>query len=54
MPTQTKKRGSARKAVQLDKAALLDIRDAIHTIGEAPSAQGALDKLQALRKLTRL
>ncbi len=25
MPTQTKKRGSARKAVQLDKAALLDI-----------------------------
>ena len=39
---------------QLILEVLLDIRDAIHTIGEAPSAQGALDKLQALRKLTRL
>lgn len=39
---------------QLILEVLLDIRDAIHTIGEAPSAQGALDKLQTLRKLTRL
>jgi hypothetical protein len=39
---------------QLILEVLLDIRDAIHTIGDAPSAQGALDKLQTLRKLTRL
>jgi hypothetical protein len=32
---------------------LLDIRDAIHAIGEAPSAQGALEKLQTLRNLAK-
>jgi hypothetical protein len=39
---------------QLLLEVLLDIRDAIHSIGEAPSAEGALDKLQKLRNLTRL
>ena len=39
---------------QLLLEVLLDIRDAIHAIGEAPSAEGALDKLQKLRNLTRL
>ena len=39
---------------QLLLEVLLDIRDAIHAIGEAPNAEGALDKLQKLRDLTRL
>lgn len=39
---------------QLLLEVLLDIRDAIHTIGEAPNAEGALDKLKKLRDLTRL
>ena len=38
---------------QLLLEVLLDIRDAIHAIGEAPSAEGALEKLQKLRDLTR-
>ena len=38
---------------QLLLEVLLDIRDAIHAIGEAPNAEGALDKLQKLRNLTR-
>lgn len=39
---------------QLLLEVLLDIRDALYTIAEAPSASSALDKLDALRKLTRL
>lgn len=39
---------------QLLLEVLLDIRDAIHAIGEAPTAEGALDKLAKLRKITRL
>jgi hypothetical protein len=38
---------------QLLLEVLLDIRDAIHAIGEAPSAQGALEKLQTLRNLAK-
>jgi hypothetical protein len=38
---------------QLLLEVLLDIRDAIHSIGEAPSAQGALEKLKTLRDLTK-
>ena len=33
---------------------LLDIRDGLYTIAEAPSASSALDKITALRKLTKL
>jgi hypothetical protein len=32
----------------------MDIRDAIHTIGDEPNEKTALEKLQALRKLTKL
>jgi hypothetical protein len=39
---------------QLLLEVLLDIRDGLYTISEAPSASSALDKLDALRKLTRL
>ncbi len=39
---------------QLLLEVLLDIRDGIHAIGEAPSAQTALEKLKALKDLTRL
>jgi hypothetical protein len=39
---------------QLLLEVLLDIRDGIHAIGEAPSAQSALDKLKALKDITRL
>ncbi len=38
---------------QLLLEVLLDIRDAIHTIGDAPSAQGALEKLKTLRDLAK-
>jgi hypothetical protein len=33
---------------------LLDIRDGLYAIAEAPSATSALDKIAALRKLTKL
>lgn len=39
---------------QLLLEVLLDIRDAIHAIGDSSSAEGALDKLKKLRDLTRL
>ena len=39
---------------QLLLEVLMDIRDAIHTIGDAPNEKSALEKLQALRKLTKL
>jgi len=38
---------------QLLLEVLLDIRDGLYTIADAPSAGSALDKLEALRKLTR-
>ena len=39
---------------QLLLEALLDIRDALHAIADAPSSTSALEKLDALRRLTRL
>lgn len=39
---------------QLLLEVLLDIRDAIHAIGDATNAEGALDKLKKLRDMTRL
>jgi hypothetical protein len=39
---------------QLLLEVLMDIRDAIHTVSDAPSEKSALEKLQALRKLTKL
>ena len=39
---------------QLLLEVLMDIRDAIHTVGDEPDEKTALEKLQALRKLTKL
>ena len=39
---------------QLLLEVLIDIRDAIHEIGEAPNEKSALEKLQTLRNLTKL
>jgi hypothetical protein len=39
---------------QLLLEVLMDIRDAIHTIGNEPNEKTALEKLQALKKLTKL
>ncbi len=39
---------------QLLLEVLMDIRDAMHSIGDAPNEKSALEKLQALRKLTKL
>ena len=39
---------------QLLLEVLMDIRDAIHTVGDAPNEKSAFKKLQALRKLTKL
>ena len=39
---------------QLLLEVLMDIRDAMHTVGDAPNEKSALEKLQALRKLTKL
>ena len=39
---------------QLLLEVLLDIRDGIHAIADAPTAEGALEKLKKLRDLTRL
>jgi hypothetical protein len=39
---------------QLLLEVLMDIRDALHTVGDAPNEKSALEKLQALRKLTKL
>lgn len=38
---------------QLLLEVLLDVRDAIHSIGEAPTEKSALEKLEALKKLTK-
>ena len=45
--------GSERRASLLLEV-LMDIRDAIHSIGDAPNEKTALQKLQALKKLTKL
>jgi len=39
---------------QLLLEVLIDIRDAIHAIGGAPDEKSALEKLQALKNLTKL
>ena len=39
---------------QLLLEVLMDIRDAIHSIGDEPTEKTALEKLQALKKLTKL
>ena len=39
---------------QLLLEVLMDIRDVVHTVGDAPDEKSALEKLQALRKLTKL
>lgn len=39
---------------QLLLEVLLDIRDGLYTVADAPSAGSALEKLAALRKLTKL
>ncbi len=45
---------SSYQREQLLLEVLMDIRDSIHAIGDAPNEKSALDKLQALRKLTKL
>jgi uncharacterized protein YutE (UPF0331/DUF86 family) len=45
---------AAYQREQLLLEVLMDIRDAIHSIGEAPNEKTALQKLQALKKLTKL
>ncbi len=39
---------------QLLLEVLMDIRDVMHSVGDAPNEKSALEKLQALRKLTKL
>ncbi len=39
---------------QLLLEVLMDIRDVMHGIGDTPNEKSALEKLQALRKLTKL
>ncbi|NIM48848.1 MAG: hypothetical protein GTN62_03575 [Gemmatimonadales bacterium] len=39
---------------QLILEVLLDIRDALLAVAEAPASKSALEKLEALRKLTKL
>ncbi len=45
---------SAYQREQLLLEVLLDIRDGLYTIAEAPSSQSALEKIEALRALTKL
>jgi hypothetical protein len=45
---------SAYQREQLLLEVLLDIRDGLYTIAEAPSPQSALEKIEALRALTKL
>ena len=45
---------AAYQLEQLLLEVLMDIRDAIHSIGDAPNEKTALQKLQALKKLTKL
>jgi hypothetical protein len=60
---RSKATGDQERMFQLDASfqreqllleALLDIRDALYTIADAPSAASALEKLNALRRLTKL
>ncbi len=39
---------------QLLLEVLMDVRDAIHSIGDAPNEKSAIEKLQALKNLTKL
>lgn len=45
---------AAYQREQLLLEVLMDIRDAIHSIGDAPNEKTALQKLQTLKKLTKL
>jgi len=45
---------AAYQREQLLLEVLMDIRDAIRSIGDAPNERTALQKLQALKKLTKL
>ncbi len=45
---------AAYQREQLLLEVLMDIRDAIHSIRDAPNEKTALQKLQALKKLTKL
>ena len=45
---------AAYQREQLLLEVLMDIRDAIHSLGDAPNEKTALQKLQALKKLTKL
>ena len=45
---------AAYQREQLLLEVLMDIRDAIHSIGDVPNEKTALQKLQALKKLTKL
>jgi len=58
-----KQAGDDRRMLELDASfqreqllleVLLDVRDGLYSIGEAPSSSSALEKLEALRRLTRL
>jgi hypothetical protein len=58
-----KQAGDERRMRELDASfqreqllleVLLDVRDGLYSIGEAPSSSSALEKLDVLRKLTRL
>lgn len=60
---QAKTAGDQRRMVELDASfqreqllleVLLDVRDGLYAIAEAPSSSSALEKLDVLRKLTRL
>lgn len=44
---------AAYQREQLLLEVLLDVRDALYAIGDAPSSQSALEKIKALRNLTR-
>ncbi len=45
---------AAYQREQLLLEVLMDIRDAIHSIGDGPNEKTALQKLHALKKLTKL
>ena len=45
---------AAYQREQLLLEVLLDIRDGLYAIAEAPSSQSALEKIEALRALTKL
>lgn len=60
---KAKEAGQVERMVELDASfqreqllleVLLDVRDGLYAIGDAESESSALDKIAALRKLTRL